>query len=173
MEYTVGEINSKFISEIKIYSPVDTWFYVRSTFKFSDNFCTRNIIHKGQSVYCFCNIEECLDDTASWREPMGSLENTIIEIRMGEHKIYDLEAGEPLYKENVSKIMMVYNVVPRFKTPLSLTALSLPRIPENHFFFHRDNNLGKTLGFIAIKRILYASINYQLTPFCSCQNMCW
>ena len=124
----------------------------------------------GQKVYCLCNLARCIGNEWKKCEPKTDFGSPIIELKMTNHREYDLHKGESIIEDGLTTL--VFYVFPKFRT-LTLQAQSLPRIPSRHFYFERNTESAFTLGFISTKRIMYAKIGLGLLPFCVCQNMLW
>ena len=129
-EYTVCRIPLTKVNEIKIYSPIRTTFDVRTIFLYATNFCTINIVFPGQNFYCLCNLRHCIGDEWKKCEPKTDFESPVIELKMTNHKEYDLRMGESIVEDG--RTILVLHVYPKFKA-LTLQEQNLPRIPSRHF----------------------------------------
>ena len=169
-EYTVCRIPTATVNKVKIYSPIRTTFDVQTIFLYADNFCTLNVVFPGQNVYCLCNLARCFGNEWKKCEPKTDSESLIVELKITNHREYDLHKGESIIEDG--RTTLVLYVFPKFRT-LTLQAQCLPRIPSRHFHFERNTESPFAFGFIATKRYMYAKIPLGLLPFCVCQNMIW
>ena len=169
-EYTVCRIPTATVNKVKIYSPIRTTFDVRTIFLYATNFCTINIVFPGQNVYCLCNLSQCIGNEWKKCEPKTDFESPVIELKMTNHREYDLHKGESIIEDG--RTILVLYVFPKYRT-LTLQAQSLPRIPSRHFYFERNTDSAFSFGLVATKRYMYAEIGFRMLPFWVCQNMIW
>ena len=129
-KYTVCRIPLTIVNKVRIYSPIKTTFDVRTIFLYAPNFCTINIVFPGQNFYCLCNLEQCIGDGWKKCEPKTDFESPVIELKMTNHKEYDLRMGESIVEDD--RNILILHVYPKFKA-LTLQEQNLPRIPPSHF----------------------------------------